>query len=129
MRTLLALLALLVLPATSAAQVPAGARHHEATITAPDGTELAADVFLPAGLPEGARVPVLLAAGPYFGRFEQRAPAPRAPNVYLRQRLFERGYGIVDLSLRGYGGSEGCLSFYGEDDRRDLAAGVGGVGE
>jgi uncharacterized protein len=124
MRTLLALLALLVLPATSAAQVPAGARHHEATITAPDGTELAADVFLPAGLPEGARVPVLLAAGPYFGRFEQRAPAPRAPNVYLRQRLFERGYGIVDLSLRGYGGSEGCLSFYGEDDRRDLAAAV-----
>lgn len=119
MPLLLALLVLLLLVPSAGAAVPEGAVHEEAEIASTDGTLLAADVFRPAG----GRVPVVLDAGPYFGRFGQDEPAPASPDPALAG-LPARGIAVVDLSLRGYGGSGGCVDFHGAADRRDLRAAI-----
>lgn len=70
---LCAVVALLaVLPATAgAAPVPEGAAWTEATIPSSDGVQLHADILRPKSVPAGARVPVILSIGPYFGHSGQ----------------------------------------------------------
>ena len=67
--------ALVVLAATpaaaTAADVPAGAAWSEATIPSTDGVELHADILRPKKLAPGARTPVILSIGPYFGHAGQ----------------------------------------------------------
>jgi predicted acyl esterase len=143
MRTLLALAAAaLLLPATAHADPPPpGAKWTQATIAEADGTKLHADVLRPAGLPADAKTPVILSIGPYFNHSGQTGPAgpvegtPYTPtgeagpsarfyDFINGARLMARGYTWVQVDLRGFGGSSGCLDWGGPGEQADVKAAV-----
>lgn len=100
----------------------------------PDGAdvELHADVLLPKGLAEGEQVPVILSVGAYFGHsgqagvedFEHAGPSDRFGNLIEEGDVFDRGYALVMVDLRGFGGSTGCLDFMGAGEQADVEAAV-----
>src|ERR1700759_432562 len=145
MRTLLALAAVLLFPAAALADAPPpGSTWTQATITEADGTKLHADVLRPSSLPADAKTPVILSIGPYFNHSGQTGPAgplvktPYTPtgDAGLSARfydfingahLMDRGYTWVQVDLRGFGGSTGCLDWGGPGEQADVkAAGEGG---
>jgi hypothetical protein len=91
-----------------------------------DGTPLRAQVFRPAGLPPGARTPVILIVGPYFGAQAYNNPTYGTTSYYdsLFDAAIPRGYTIVQVTLRGYGGSGGCSDFKGPGEQSDAGAAV-----
>jgi uncharacterized protein len=119
-------------PHTAAAQVPAGATWSEAYVASVDGTRLHADVFRPAGVSAGTRTPVIVDVGPYFGSGTAKpldvTPTREGPAPVRHQLLaidpFAHGYTVVDVSLRGFGGSEGCLDLIGPGEQADAKAAV-----
>src|SRR3954451_5772006 len=137
-----ALAAAAALPAlASAADVPPGATWSQAFFTEPDGTRLHADVLRPAALPADARTPVILSIGPYFNHSGQTGPAgpiegtPYTPtgeagpsarfyDFIEGAKLMERGYTWVQVDLRGFGGSTGCLDWGGPGEQADAKAAV-----
>ncbi|WP_392675110.1 CocE/NonD family hydrolase [Streptomyces sp. LN785] len=96
------------------------------------GTELHADVLLPEGLPKGARVPVILSVGPYFGHSGQTdlegwshtGPSSRFQDFIEGTDLFAHGYAFVMVDLRGFGGSTGCLDWAGPGEQADVRAAI-----
>ncbi len=143
MRTLLALAAAAVLfPAAAGADAPpAGSKWTQAYITEADGTKLHADVLRPANLPANAKTPVIVSIGPYFNHSGQTGPAgpvegtPYTPageagpsarffDFINGARLMERGYTWVQVDLRGFGGSSGCLDWAGPGEQADVKAAV-----
>ncbi|MGW4732945.1 CocE/NonD family hydrolase [Streptomyces shenzhenensis] len=96
------------------------------------GTELHADVLLPEGLRKGAKVPVILSIGPYFGHSGQTGPegwthagpSSRFQDFVEGTDLFARGYAFVMVDLRGFGGSTGCLDWAGPGEQADVRAAV-----
>ena len=140
---LIALAASAVLPASAGAAgaVPEGAEWSEATIPSTGGVKLHADILRPAGLPAGARTPVILSIGPYFNHSGQVGPAgpvedadydpvgPPGPSDRFKDfvdgaRLMERGYTFVMVDLRGFGGSTGCLDWAGPGEQADVVKAV-----
>ena len=119
----LALLAALTPAAYAAA--PANTTFEDAYFSSGDGTMLHADVIRPKNGP--AKTPVILAIGPYFNHTGQTGaagtgddfnPAAQGPNerfkdLWTQGRIFERGYTMVQVDLRGFGASEGCNVFGG----------------
>ncbi len=90
-----------------------------ASITARDGTKLAAAVYLPDG--EG-RFPTLFAASPY--RFDNNI-APATPIFLWRETgpieyYLQHGYAFVHLDVRGTGRSEGDYRYMCAAEQRDL---------
>src|SRR3954465_11013035 len=143
MRTLLALAAAAVLfPAAANADAPPpGSKWTQAYITEADGTKLHADVLRPANLPADAKTPVILSIGPYFNHSGQTGPAgpledtPYTPvgdagpsarfyDFVNGAHLMERGYTWVQVDLRGFGGSSGCLDWVGPGEQADVKAAV-----
>ena len=126
----LALLALLV-PAAGHAAVPPGTEWSEHYFTSGDGTRLHADVIRPKG---AGKTPVILAIGPYFAHGGSQGaidydPTREAPNERFKDlwdegRIFERGYTMVQVDLRGFGASEGCNDFGGPGEQADVKAAV-----
>ncbi|MDV8020088.1 CocE/NonD family hydrolase [Rhodococcus sp. IEGM 1330] len=102
--------------------------------SSPDGTEveLHADVLLPEDLPEGEKLPVILSVGSYFGHsgqigvedFEHTGPSDRFGNLIEEGDIFDRGYALVMVDLRGFGGSNGCLDFIGTGEQADVEAAI-----
>jgi hypothetical protein len=141
-RTIAPLAALLVLltPAAEAADPPPGADVKSATIDSTDGVKLYADVFRPKGLPENAKTPVILSIGPYFNHSGQLGPlglaqdSPYDPltggpsdrfyDFINGAKVFERGYTWIQVDLRGFGGSNGCLDWAGPGEQADVKAAV-----
>ncbi|HEX2084776.1 MAG TPA: CocE/NonD family hydrolase [Solirubrobacteraceae bacterium] len=127
---LLAVLAALALPAAAAAApVPEGAAWTEAWIPTPDGEELHADVLRPAGAK--GRTPVIAIVSPYLGHSvddgnESRDPGPssRFHDLFEGGRVFERGYSVVMVDLRGTGGSSGCLDILGPGEQTDVRTAI-----
>jgi predicted acyl esterase len=138
---------LLLSPAAAHAATPwyvqAGATWSQSFITEPDGTTLHADVLRPAGLPAGARTPVILSIGPYFNHSGQVGPAgpvqgtsydpvgangpqpsDRFSDFVIGSQLMKRGYSYVMVDLRGFGGSSGCLDWVGPGEQADVKAAV-----
>ena len=129
-------------PAAFAAELPAGSKWSEATITSTDGVELHADILRPAHLPDDAKVPIVLSIGPYFSHTGQTGavgPAqgtpydpvnkPEGPNERFHDliegaKLMERGYAFVMVDLRGFGGSTGCLDWGGPGEQADVVKAV-----
>ena len=115
-------------------RVPAGAVWTEAYFPSADhsGVELHADVLRPANLPAGARTPVILAVGPYFGHAGQTepegwtrtGPSSRFADFTSGTGLFARGYTYVMVDLRGFGGSTGCLDWVGPGEQADVRAAI-----
>ncbi|WP_053227253.1 CocE/NonD family hydrolase [Solirubrobacter soli] len=134
--------AALLVPATAHADAPPpGANWTQATIKEADGTKLHADVLRPAQLPADAKTPVILSIGPYFNHSGQTGPAgpiedtPYTPtgeagpsarfyDFINGARLMERGYTWVQVDLRGFGGSSGCLDWGGPGEQADVKAAV-----
>jgi predicted acyl esterase len=144
MRTLIALAAAALLVPTASAGAdapPPGSTWTQAYITEADGTRLHADVLRPANLPADARTPVILSIGPYFNHSGQTGPAgpiedtPYTPtgeagpsarfyDFINGAHLMERGYTWVQVDLRGFGGSSGCLDWGGPGEQSDVKAAV-----
>lgn len=136
-----ALLASAAFPAASHAYEYKGADFTEAYLESGDGTLLHADVLRPKGLPEDAKTPVILSAGPYFNHAGQvgalgpvqdagyepgrpGGPSERFADFIEGAKLFERGYSFVMVDLRSYGGSAGCLDWVGPGEQADVKAAV-----
>lgn len=125
----LVLAVLVLLPQSSAAAqagpfadcrpIPADTSVH-ATLTAgfipmPDGTRLAADVVLPAGLAPGRKLPAVLTATRYWRGAESAQP-PAAVQDWVR-----RGYAVVLVDVRGTGASFGVWKYpWSRGEVRDL---------
>jgi predicted acyl esterase len=142
MRTALFALALSLLIAAPAAAdaPPPGAKWTQAYITEADGTKLHADILRPAHLPANAKTPVILSIGPYFNHSGQTGPlgpvqgTPYTPtgdgpsarfyDFINGAKLMERGYTWVQVDLRGFGGSSGCLDWAGPGEQADVKAAV-----
>ncbi|WP_157357483.1 CocE/NonD family hydrolase [Amycolatopsis nigrescens] len=115
-------------------RVPEGAVWTQHYFPSSDGSdvELHADVLLPEGMAEGARVPVILSAGPYFGHsgqlaledWKQTGPSNRFNDFIEGTDLFDRGYAFVMVDVRGFGGATGCLDAAGPGDRADVRAAI-----
>jgi predicted acyl esterase len=138
----LAAAALLAPSATASADAPPeGATWTQAYITEADGTKLHADILRPANLPADAKTPVILSIGPYFNHSGQTGPAgpiedtPYTPtgeagpsarfyDFINGAHLMERGYTWVQVDLRGFGGSSGCLDWGGPGEQADVKTAV-----
>lgn len=115
-------------------RVPEGAVWTQHYFPSSDGSdvELHADVLLPEDLPPGEQVPVILSAGPYFGHsgqledegHTQAGPSARFADLVEGIDLFERGYALVLVDTRGFGGSTGCIDFAGPGEQADVEAAV-----
>jgi putative CocE/NonD family hydrolase len=124
-RLLLALLTLLaLLPAAASAAVPPGANWTQEYIETPDGEELHVDVLRPKGVPDGARVPVIAIVSPYLGHSVEGIPSDRFKDLFDGARVFERGYAVVMVDLRGSGGSSGCLDILGPGEQTDIRTAI-----
>ncbi len=94
-----------------------------------------------APLPAHARTPVIVSIGPYFNHSGQTGPAgpvegtPYTPtgdagpsarfyDFINGAHLMERGYTWVQVDLRGFGGSSGCLDWGGPGEQADVKAAV-----
>jgi predicted acyl esterase len=128
-------------PAASAAPPPDGSKWTEHFIDEADGTQLHADVLRPANLPDNARTPVILSIGPYFNHSGQtgvlgpveetpydpltgQGPSDRFYDFINGTKLLEKGYTWVQVDLRGFGGSSGCLDWGGPGEQADVKAAV-----
>ncbi|WP_285106295.1 CocE/NonD family hydrolase [Promicromonospora sp. MEB111] len=115
-------------------RVPEGAAWTQHYFPSSDGSdvELHADVLLPEGLEKGERVPVILSAGSYFGHSGEiseeghahTGPSDRFGDLVEGIDLFDRGYALVLVDTRGYGGSTGCIDFAGPGEQADVAAAI-----
>lgn len=112
-------------------RVPEGAAWTEEYFPS-KGAELHADVLRPAHLPADAKTPVILSVGPYFSHagqtgddgFTQTGPSERFNDLINGAELMKRGYTVVLVDLRGFGGSTGCLDWVGPGEQADVAAAV-----
>ncbi|NGO10714.1 CocE/NonD family hydrolase [Streptomyces sp. HC44] len=115
-------------------RVPKGAEWTQHYFPSSDGsgTELHADVLLPERLPQGEKVPVILSVGAYFGhsgeltdeKWKKTGPSARFKDLVEGGDLFDRGYALVQVDLRGFGGSSGCLDYMGKGEQADVKAAI-----
>jgi X-Pro dipeptidyl-peptidase len=85
-------------------------------IEAGDGTRLKARVIRPV-TPAGARIPAILHLSPYLG---PSIPRHQIAPELQKHRYAERGYALVAVSIRGTGGSGGCIDYQGDRDLADI---------
>jgi uncharacterized protein len=119
----------------------AGAEWRQAYIEEEDGTILHADILRPEGMAADAKTPVILSIGPYFNHTGQTGPAGpvegtaydpfatpgpsnRFADFILGADVIRKGYTVVQVDLRGFGGSSGCLDWGGPGEQADVVAAV-----
>jgi putative CocE/NonD family hydrolase len=124
-----------------AAPAPDGSKWSQQYIDEPDGTQLHADVLRPANLPDDAKTPVILSIGPYFNHSGQLGaaggvegepydpltvdgPSSRFYDFINGSHLLQKGYTWVQVDLRGFGGSSGCLDWGGTGEQADVKAAI-----
>lgn len=115
-------------------RVPKGARWSQHYFASSDKskTELHADVLLPENLPKGKKVPVVLSASSYFShaggtkdeRHPHTGPSDRFTDLIKEADLLKRGYALVMVDSRGFGGSSGCFDYGGPGDMADVSAAI-----
>ena len=118
------LAALLALAAPASAEVPDGATWTQDYIPTPDGEELHVDLLRPEGLDEDDKTPVIAIISPYLGHAAGGIPSDRFKDFFDGARVFERGYSVAMVDLRGSGGSSGCLDILGPGEQTDIATAV-----
>ena len=111
----------------AAAPPPPGSTWSETFIDTPDGERLHVDVMRPTGLTPADKTPVILIVSPYLGMAsltEQPGPSNRFYDFINGAKVFERGYSVVMVSLRGTGGSSGCLDILGPGEQTDIRTAI-----
>jgi predicted acyl esterase len=135
---LAALVTAVVLAAPAAAEVPANADWHEFYIADelpyPAGEPtLHADLLVPKGTDlTKDKLPIIVSAGPYFAHAgsgpgetpNNDGPQLRWNDLIVDGQLFERGYGLLQVDLRGFGASQGCNDFGGRGEQIDTKRAV-----
>src|SRR5215216_6406133 len=143
LRALILSAALLCAGAASAfaAEPPPGSDWSQAYFDSADGgARLHADILRPKGLPADAKTPVILSIGPYFNHSGQTGvlgpvedtpfdpvsggPSDRFYDFINGAKVFEKGYTWVQVDLRGFGGSSGCLDWGGPGEQSDVVSAV-----
>ena len=125
-----ALAAALMLPAAAQAEVPPNADWTETWIPGTPGGDpaLHVDILKPKGTPDSVKLPAIVSVGPYFNHSGSTPdginPTAQGPNDRWKDlieegKLFERGYALVLVDLRGFGASEGCNDFGGPGEQAD----------
>jgi uncharacterized protein len=112
----------LLSPPAQAAPAPNGSTWSETYIPTPDGESLHVDVLRPEGATDEDKTPVILIVSPYIG--EAGGPSDRFYDFIEGAQVFERGYSVVQVSLRGSGGSSGCLDILGPGEQTDVVTAV-----
>src|SRR3954471_1336768 len=126
-----------------AAPPPDNADWTQEFIDESDGTQLHADVLRPKGMPKdaSAKTPVILSIGPYFNHSGQTGavgpvedtpynpatadgPSDRFYDYINGTKLLDKGYTWVQVDLRGFGGSTGCLDWAGPGEQADVKSAV-----
>jgi predicted acyl esterase len=110
-----------------AADPPKGANWYETYIDTPDGERLHVDVLHPEGMSDKVKRPTILVVSPYLGmvgQTSQPGPSDRFYDFYEGANVFKRGYSVVQVSLRGTGGSSGCLDILGPGEQTDIETAV-----
>ncbi len=89
--------------------------------TASDGATMSYALYRP-DVPAGARVPVILTAGPYFGLSEEPVNVPSSQRMsgFLIANFLSHGYAVAAASVRGTGWSGGCMEVVSLREARDL---------
>jgi uncharacterized protein len=95
---------------------------------------LHADLLVPKGtkLDGSQKLPVIVSVGPYFahaGSTTPTTPTNNGPQLRWNDlindgELFERGYALLQVDLRGFGGSQGCNDFGGRGEQLDVKRAV-----
>jgi putative CocE/NonD family hydrolase len=135
--------ALATASAAQATPPPPGSDWTQESIKSSGGVTLHADVLRPKGMPKDAahKTPVILSIGPYFNHSGQTGPAgpvedtPYDPltangpsdrfyDFIEGSGLLQKGYTWVQVDLRGFGGSNGCLDWGGPGEQSDVKAAV-----
>ena len=118
---LLALAALATGPVSASSHYVAS----EVTIESEDGTALYGQLFRPEGADDKYKTPVIVVISPYqvLAGFNVR-PALLYPELDSAMRVFAHGYSVLQVSLRGYGRSEGCGDFGGAGEQMDAKAAI-----
>ena len=116
--------------------VPVGASWTEHYFSSPQEdsptpVQLHADVLRPTTVPDGTPTPVVLSVGPYFSHAGQTGtetdatgPSQRFADFIDGAKPLLRGYTVVMVDLRGFGGSTGCLDWLGRGEQADIKAAV-----
>lgn len=110
-------------PAPRYKGVHASAEYH----TMRDGTKIAVDVLLPAELPAGERLPVVMIMARYWRSMALRIPeppnkAPIGPREDIADDLLARGFAVVIVDARGTGASFGTSRTpWSQEERADYA--------
>lgn len=112
---------------SAAADVPEGATYSETFIDTPDGERLHAEVMRPEGVT--GKTPVILVVSPYLHRGPTDKTSPPGPtdrffDFFEGAQVFAKGYSVVQVSLRGSGGSSGCLDILGPGEQTDVVTAV-----
>lgn len=102
--------------------------------TADPTVELHADVLKPKGLAPGEKTPVIMVVSPYLNHGGETIadpydPTRAGPQTYYTElntigRPWARGYTVVLVDLRGFGGSSGCNDFGGPGEQSDVKTAV-----
>jgi hypothetical protein len=109
---------------------PPGTTWSEAYIPVETGVELHADIYKPNKLPPGMdKSPVIMSLGPYYGG-DPTAPNPEQSHNWYYTELWKemgvvnKGYTLIAVDLRGFGGSSGCNDFGGKGEQLDVKMAV-----
>ena len=122
----LALLALAVLSSSALASGNESTWTEEYIPTSDPTITLHADVMKPKDAPADAKLPVILAIGPYFNHAHSTVtdydPTAKGPNSRFDDlidggKIFDRGYALVYVDLPGFGASTGCNDFGGPNEQ------------
>lgn len=95
--------------------------------SAVDGADIEIGVWRP-DVPEGTRVPVIVDAGPYYGNLEGRMETKSRYILMLTTNYLPHGYAVAALSVRGTGGSGGCMDLMGNKESGDLSQAITWLG-
>ncbi|GAB3401202.1 CocE/NonD family hydrolase [Schumannella luteola] len=116
------------------ARVPAGASWTQHYFPSADdsGTQLHADVLVPEGLAADAKLTPIISVGPYFSHsgalaaneFTSAGPSARFQELITAGGMFDRGYALVLVDARNFGGSTGCQDGGGPGERADVKAAI-----
>jgi putative CocE/NonD family hydrolase len=101
---------------------------HSFYIRMRDGVDIACDLFLPANLPPGKKIPTVLHLTRYWRSFSVKwpfrnvmDPGPPSMNIVLpTEKLVESGYAVMSVDCRGSGASFGSeIIAMGPDEVED----------